>query len=419
MEIFYFNHYAVPPGFGNVGRPHNLARSMADVGHDMTIFSASEHHLRIKPAPREEHSTIHLYDGIRYFQIPTRSYSGNGIGRLLNMLDYSRGIKQLILDIENKLLKTPDVIIASSPHLLFFPAISRLAKKLHVKIIFEVRDIWPLSLVEIAGISSWHPLVLWMGRIEKLAYKNAEAVVSLLPKAFAHMAKRGLSLSRFHYIPNGIALDEWDGVRIPLPKEHQSIFRQLRSKGKLIVVYAGSHGIPNALDQILDLSKINKNINCPYHFVLIGDGIEKQKLIQRVENDGISFVTFLPKVSKGQIITALKESDICFIGWKKYDIYKYGISPNKIGDYFMSAKPIIHAVNAGNDPVKDANAGISINPYDAEQLEAALKTYTNLSIEHRNSIGTNGLNYALKTLDWKVLGKAYADICEKIVGNTY
>ena len=146
-----------------------------------------------------------------------------------------------------------------------------------------------------AGVPSWHPLVKWMERLEKNAYRTADAVVSLLPNALAHMGPRGLSAGRFHWISNGVRAAEWENVGAALPGEHRDAIDALRRCGKLIVVYAGAHGPPNALDQVLDLAAVG-SADRPYHFVFIGDGNLKPHLRARVAAEGIDFISFLPRV---------------------------------------------------------------------------------------------------------------------------
>ena len=415
MNIWYLNHYASPPGNGLPGRPYALARSMALLGHEVINFCAAEHHLRSGRAADDELNRIVVRDGVKYFQIPARPYQGNGYSRLMNMLDYSGAIRQLEELVGKGLLAKPDILIPSCVHLFTFSPARVLAKKMGAKLIFEVRDIWPLSLVELAGVSRWHPLILWMDFLERCAYRNCDAVVSLLPEALEHMGPRGLNRDDFHYIPNGINLDEWTGDGDPLPEEHKESFRCLREQGKLIVVYTGAHGPPNALDQIMDLAEINQNRNVPYHFVLIGDGVEREKLIQRSKEENLSFVTFLPRVTKRQAITAIRAADVCFISLKDVPVFRFGVSPNKLGDYLVAGKPVIYAIKAGNDPVRDAKAGVTVDPYNAAQLDTALQNFTQMSQVERDALGENGRKYALENLDWRVLGQKYADICESLL----
>jgi len=358
------------------------------------------------------------YDGIDYYHIPTRIYQGNGLGRLMNMLDYSRGVRKLAAKIDKKELIKPDVLIPSCVHPLAFPPALFLSRKYNAKLIYEVRDIWPLSLVELLGVPSYHPLVLWFGQIERKAYREADAVVALMPNAFEHMGPLGLDRQKFHFIPNGIDRQEWIAPSVPLPEEHEKTIRKIKDEGKLVVLYTGAHGPPNALDQVLDLSQINTGKSKPYHFVFIGDGIAKDILMRRVKEEGISFVSFLPRTTKAQVISALALADVCFIGWQKKDIYKYGTSPNKLGDYFMSAKPVLNALySAGrtnNDYVAQANAGISVEPYNTQEIENALQRFCAMPPDERRHMGENGRRYALQNLDWEILSRRYASLCESL-----
>jgi len=414
MNIWYINHYATPPPYGLAGRSYSLAINLEKLGHKVTVICAAWHHFRQHPAPLSDQYNCQNYDGVDYYHLPARPYQGNGLGRLLNMLDFSRAIKKLSLRIDGKELPRPDLLISSCVHPLVFPPSYKLSKKYNAKLIYEVRDIWPLSLVELIKVPSVHPIVLWFKWIERRAYRQADAVVSLLPNALEHMAPRGLDKRKYHYIPNGINREEWNAPSVPLPDEHQRVFRRLKKQEKLIVIYTGAHGPPNALDQILGLVKLNKDKNRPYHFVLIGEGIEKEKLMKRAKEEAIPFVTFLPKISKQQVITALKLADACFIGLKNVPVFRFGISPNKLGDYLMASKPIIYAINAGNDPVQEAGAGISIEPYNTRELEDALQRFCAMTQAERNTMGMNGHRYALENLDWEILGRRYAEICESL-----
>lgn len=415
MNILYLNHYAKPAVFGTPGRALYLSKVFRQAGHAMLIVCASHHHTRITPAPDRDINRICTYDGADYLHLPARPYQGNGLSRIRNMLDFGHGVDALAQWIADGRINRPDVIIASSVHIFVYPPAYRLAQKLKAKLIFEVRDIWPLSLVELAGVSKRHPLVWWMSHIERKAYRTADAVVGLVPKAWEHMASRGLNREKFHWIPNGVDVEEWEGPIGQMPETHQRVFDECRRQGKLAMVYAGAHGAPNALDQVLDIKKVIGNGEAPYHFIFIGDGSSKEALVARAKQEGISFITFLPRVPKKQVIPALQQADGCFIGWQKKDIYRYGISPNKLGDYFMAGKPVLHAVVAGNDPVAEAGAGLSMEPYQPEQLDMALRRFVSLGEEGRRWMGAQGKRYAMEKLDWNLLGTRYMELCRSLV----
>jgi glycosyltransferase involved in cell wall biosynthesis len=299
-------------------------------------------------------------------------------------------------------------------HIFSYLAASYLKKRIGIKLIYEVRDIWPLSLIELAEVSPLNPIIIWMKRIERNAYTEADAVVSLLPNALEHMQPLGLSPERFHYIPNGINKEEWNTNSVAIPETHKKVFDWCKDKNKLIVIYTGSMGPPNALDQIFELKSFIDSREAPYHFVLIGSGSLKEKLKKAVKKEKIKFISILPRVASEIVPAILKLGDVCFIGWQKKQIYCLGISPNKLNEYFKAAKPVLHAVQAFNDPVKESGAGLSVEPYNPKQLDAALRKFFNMSEEERILVGRKGRNYLQDRLDWSTLGNKYLNLCLKL-----
>jgi len=415
MNIWYLNHYAVTPDNGAYGRPYYLARSLQKQDASVVIFCASFHHFRTTSVPAEHLYRPIISEGVTYCHLPARPYKGNGFGRLLNMLDYANEIKNLKLSIDSGLFQKPDILIPSCVHPFTFTSARVLARRYKAKLIYEVRDIWPLSLVEVLGISRYHPLILWMDHIERSAYRHSDAVVSLLPNALEHMQPRGLTPDRFTFIPNGISIDELEDTLLPLPAEHQRVFDKIKRLGKLLIVYTGSHGPVNALDQIFALKKFYPQLEPPYHFILIGDGASKDSLIKQSEKESISFVTFLPRIKRRQVASALKQADVLFICGTNRPIYRYGVSPNKLGEYFYAAKPIIHTLDRKYDPVSHVKAGFSIEAYNPKQLNDCLLKIISMPQDQLTEMGKNGHAYAIKHLDWNKLGQKYFDLCIKVI----
>jgi glycosyltransferase involved in cell wall biosynthesis len=221
--------------------------------------------------------------------------------------------------------------------------------------------------------------------------------------------------ARYHYIPNGVWANEWGNKPVKVPSAHQRIFDWCTHHKKLKIVYTGSHGPPNALDQILALKKTVGRRDVPYHFVLIGDGIQKSELMVQVERQRISFIDILPRVKQDEIPAILNQADVCFLGWQKKPIYDLGISPNKLCDYFLAAKPVLHAYQGSHDPVAAAGAGITVEPFNPRQLDDALRKFCEMTDAQRQFLGANGKKYALAYLEWSVIGENYYRICRHLV----
>ncbi|MBR0077861.1 MAG: glycosyltransferase family 4 protein [Bacteroidales bacterium] len=405
MNILIINHYAGSPTLGMEFRPYYMAREWLKMGHQTRIVGASFSHLR-KTQPSVKQETI---DGISYSWIKTNSYHGNGLGRIRSMFAFIGklllGYKRLLRDF------VPDVVIASSTYPLDNYVAYRIARHYGAKMVYEIHDLWPLSPMELGGYSANHPFIRVMQRAEDFAYRHCDAVVSMLPKAAGHCTEHGLPVDKFFYVPNGIVEEDWANPA-PLPDEHRRLIEKLRGEGRFLVGYLGGHALSNALDTLLDTAKIVSSDNIG--FILVGDGVEKENLMRRASNEHIDNVHFLPAIPKAAAPEFLKEMDALYIGWKKNPLYRFGISPNKIYDYMMAGKPVIHSVEAGNDPVAEAHCGLSAEAENPQSIADALTQMMQLSPAERQELGMNGKRFVLANHTYSVLAQRFIDCLEKL-----
>jgi glycosyltransferase involved in cell wall biosynthesis len=245
IRILLINHYAGSPTHGMEFRPFYFAREWIRSGHQVRVLSASFSHLRSRN-PRFRGFIMHeTLDGVPYRWLRTPSYRGNGIGRVFNMLVFTAWLCLLIPWFG--FVRRPRIVIASSTYPLdVFPAwmIARLAG---AKLVFEVHDLWPLSPVELSGMSRWHPFILAMQVAENFAYRACDVCVSMLPKALDHMRNHGLKPRKFKYVPNGILPEEWDQQRGEVPTAHVEALAKFRKEHPFLLGYVGTHGLANAL----------------------------------------------------------------------------------------------------------------------------------------------------------------------------
>ncbi|MDP3223610.1 MAG: glycosyltransferase family 4 protein, partial [Rubrivivax sp.] len=270
-----------------------------------------------------------------------------------------------------------------------------------------VHDLWPLSPIELSGMSRWHPFALLCQAAEDAAYRNADVVVSMLPKVQGHMAGRGLDLKKLHIVPNGITLDEWQGQPPPLREDVLQALAAARAAGHTVVGYAGSMGLPNALDTLLDAAALLKHE--PLHIVLVGGGHEQARLAQRAAAEGLSKVCFLPPIPKAQVPAFLAGVDIAYIGWQRVPIYRFGIAPNKLMDYMMARCAVLHAVEAGNDPVAEAGAGLTVAPESPADVAQGLLTLAALPAAERRAMGERGRSFVLAHHTYPVLAQRFLE----------
>jgi len=398
-NIWIINEYAGSPFHGAGTRHYYLGRELMRRGYKVYIITNSYSHILINPPMVENAFKIELIDGLNYVWVKVPRYK--------HAHDKKRFAKSLVFTA--KLLKLPlpgmgkpEVIVASSPEL--FPVISGyiLAKKQKVKFIFEVRDIWPLQIIELGGYSKYHPFIALLQWLENFAYKRADAVISLLPNALEHMKAHGLREDKFHYIPNGISLEEINKIE-PLEEK----VREMIPKGKFIVGYTGTIGHSNALEYLVSAARLlqeEKDI----HFLIVGEGKDKERLMRMSEELGLSNVSFLPAIPKRQVQSLLREFvDACYMGLMNSPLFQFGISSNKLFDYFYSGKPIIYAVNSSNRPVDEAGAGISVPAGNPEAIAEAILKLKAMSPEEREEMGRRGREYVIANHNWEILAQKF------------
>lgn len=408
MNILLINHYAGSVRHGMEYRPYYLAREWVRAGHQVRIVAAARSHLRAWPPELDGKRMLdETIDGIGYRWHATPDYRGNGLGRAANMAAFVtalyRGARQLAREFR------PDLVIASSTYPADIWPARRIAALAGARLAFEVHDLWPLSPMELGGMPAWHPFIALMQAAEDYACRHADTVISILPNAGEHLAAHGIAPHKLHVIPNGVDPAEWDGVTDPLPAPAAAVLTELRRQGRTVVGYAGSHGLANALDTLLDAAALLREL--PLAFVLAGAGPDKQALQRKADTAGLRHVHFLAPLPKRAMPALLRRFDLAYLGWQRQPLYRFGISPNKLGDYMMAGRPILHAVEAANDPVRDAGCGLSLPPDDPAALAAAIRQLAALPAPQRDALGRRGADYARTHLNYTLLASRFLAAC--------
>ncbi len=402
-NIWIINQYTGSPYYGMNYRSYYLAKELIQNEYSVTIFAGSYSHLFTNLPKSKGTFTPENIEGIDYIWVKTPKYkSSKSIARVFNMLVFMFRL----LSFGVRSIKKPDIIIISS--LSLFPIINAYmwSKIFKIEFILEVRDLWPLSLIEVGGFSKYHPLVLLLGWFEKFGYKKAKHVVSLLPNSMNYMQSRGMETQKFKYIPNGINLQEVQNYQDIDAKTLKSI-----PNDKFIVGYLGTIGIANALEYFLEAAEILKE-NHSIHFVLVGKGGEKSRFEQFCKDKKLSNVTFIDPIAKIQVQGMLGEFDLCYIGWHKEKMYEYGISANKIFDYMYSQKPILHSISIDNDIVESSGSGLRIEAENSILIEESILALSSMSNEELSIMGANAKEYVLKYHTYEALGKRYMELLD-------
>lgn len=299
----------------------------------------------------------------------------------------------------------PDAIVGSSVHLFACLAGYFLSKWKKAAYIVEIRDLWPRTLIELGSMSKYHPAVLMFGAIEKFVYKRADQIIVTLPGAAQYIKEMGVDEKIIHVIPNGIHMDRME------EKEGKSSLAdeiaKIKEKHGQVAMYVGSHGVANSLETVVNSAKFVDPKKTAY--VLVGDGPEKDNLKKLADN--LEHVYFFDGIPKKEVMPTLQLADVLLVSMLDTQLYKYGISLNKLNDYLLIGKPILFAGNVSNDIVVQAKAGISVPPEKPGAFAEGLEQLLNLSEEERAEIAKNSYSYVNQNHNISKLADRFLDIC--------
>jgi glycosyltransferase involved in cell wall biosynthesis len=392
-SVWIVNHYGTDPAQTGSGSRHfSLARRLSQLGWDPVILAASAEHntSRQRLTGRAKFGTSDR-DGVTFRWIRAQTYSGNGPARILNMLQFTaRVLRRRSL----KDLAPPDVVIGSTVHPLAAWAGSRLAARYRVPFVFEIRDLWPQTLIDMGKLKRRSPAAVALRALERHLCNRAAAVVTLLENASDYLEEIGVPREKVFWISNGTSVDEFAATPAP-------------STGKFTFLYFGSMGLANGLEAILEgyADASGDRPGSESRLVLVGDGPQRSALENLSRRLGLGeTVEWRQPIPKAEIPDLAATAHCLVLNVLNLDVYRYGISMNKLFDYMAASRPILIASDVPN-PVREADGGISVRGNDAEGIAKAMRAMMAASERTRERWGRNAAIYVRDHFDYNTLGE--------------
>ncbi len=408
MNLWVINQFAASRKYSTgAGERHfYLAQEYLNKNIETTIFSGSYNHLFQNYPKFKGRSLLEIEEGIRFCWVKVPKYKPeSAIGRILSWFWFTFNL----FFIRKTNLPTPAIILVSS--MSMFPILYALFYKINnpsVKLIFEIRDIWPLTLLEMGTVSRFNPVVVFMKIVEKAAYRYSNLIVSVLPMAYKHINKVAKREVDFTWIPNGISLKLETENKLPDSLKH------LFPKDKFVITYAGAIGPANAMEFFAEAIEKLEN-ESKYHINIIGEGPEKNKIMDRLKEK--SFVHFIKRIKKEEVQAYLKKSDLLYIGWRNKSLYKYGVAANKYNDYMLAKKPILSSSSFPNDIVSLANCGKVVASESPVAIKQGIEYFYNLHNNEITKLGNNGYEYLMNNRLYKILANQYLNCFNRLLKN--
>lgn len=403
-HVWILNHYANPPAYPGGARHHSLAMNLPDHGWRATVIVSSViHHANRQLLPEGVRSAVETVDGVPYLRLRIPRYEGNSSGRLMSMAAYcARALDPRC----RRDIDPPDLVVGSSVHPFAALTGSMLARRFGVPFIFEVRDLWPETLIARGKMAENGMPARVFRALERYLYRRAAYTVTVLPKAHEYIARYGIPEERVVFIANGFNGADFEDMP---PRKRKKSFD---------FVYFGSHGLSNDLDVLLKAFHGFEQEYAGKRLVrlrMIGDGPLKPDLMKMAEELGIRNVSFEPLRPRSEVPALASEADACVVVVGDVErLYRYGIALNKLFDYMGAGRPVISAAAAVNDPVAEAGAGLSVPP-DPDSLKKALLEMVDMPPARRAAMARAGRRYMLENHDYRVLAGRFAELLDRTV----
>lgn len=408
--IWLIQQHSMPPELGHYNRQNNFGKHLKRDGYRPIAFAGSKLH----------NSDVQMISDKRPYLIYEKSECPFVF---IKTLDYGKSTKKRILaDFQfhwnifryRKKFPKPDVILGSSSYMLSAVTAIILARKFKCKSIVEVRDLWPETIVDYLGYSHRNPIIKFLYRVEKWMYDNADEIVFTMEGGRDYIIEHNLDkshggkvdLNKVHNINNGVDLEWFSYCRDTYHFEDTDLLDESIFK----VIYIGSIRRANDIGSLLNVAK---RINNPkIKFLIWGDGDYRESLEKKVESEKISNVVFKGKVDKKYIPYIVSQADLNLAHNTPSPIFKYGISLNKMFDYFAAGKPVLSDFPCKYNPAVQNMVGIDVSEPTIDNIVAAINYFADLSKEDYATFCENAKTAANK-FDFSRLSKKLEEIIDE------
>jgi len=395
-RVVVLNHFAAPLGAPGGTRHVELFARLRD--WDATVIAS-----RVNYFTRQ---STRLDDDL-YRTVPVVPYQGNGSARILGWLSYA--VTSLLVAVR---LPRPDVVYASSPHLLAGLAGWLLARGRRAAFVLEVRDLWPVVLAEMGQLDANSHLYRALKILERFLYRRADSIVVMADGVRRVLVdEESVPPLRVHFVPNGA--DPAD-FRPPATK---AVLRARYGLNGFVLAYTGAHGPANGLDLVLDAAAELADEFPHVRFLLVGDGVAKAELVGRARREGIFNVEFRDPIPKVEMPALLGAVDVGLHVLADIPLFRYGVSPNKLFDYMAAGLPVL--TNTGGEVaalVEEAGAGLAVSPGG---LAAGVRELARASDEQLRGWGSQGRSYIERTRSRTALAVRLKGILDELVAQRH
>jgi colanic acid biosynthesis glycosyl transferase WcaI len=411
VKILYVSQYFPPEMGAPAARASELARHWVAAGHEVTVLTGFPNHPTgvIPPeyrsrfrrlVAREEWNGVRL---LRTWLLPFPNRKPHQ--RILNYTSFC-----LSSALSGLFLSRPDVVIGSSPQLLVAVSAYWLARCRRVPFVFEVRDLWPESLVAV-GLGNEHSFLhRLLARIAGFLYRHADHMVVVTPAFAGHLTRHWkVPANKISVVENGVETDLFR----PLA-ETAALKRELGAEGKFLACYVGTIGMAHGLETLIDAATSLQTAAPHVHFLLLGEGADKEKTTVLAHERRLTNLTIVDQKPRAEIPAYISASDVCLVLLRKAEVFKT-VVPTKLLEFMSCARPVVLAVEGqARTIVEAAQAGVCIEPENPAALAEAILRLAS-DPPRCTALGQNGRRYIEQNLARKQTADKYLEVLETLL----
>ena len=395
MRIRFVTLYFPPEVGAAQRRISELARRLAGMGHTVTVLTGFPNYPSgVKPeAYREKFLMRESLDGCTIIRVPHYVAPNKGFfRRILIHITFA-----LSASLYSLFMARDDVLYVESPPL--FNGFVALTNKWirRIPYFFNVADLWPQTAIELGALTD-RRVIAAAQYLERLFYNQAAKILAVTGGIQRFIINMGYDKSRVPLITNGVDHEVFGehGESDPVVLRH-------KSDGRLLALYAGTHGMAHSLATVLDAADRLKNR--PIHFLFIGDGAEKDMLVTMAHERDLTNVTFLDPVPQGRMPGILRAADVAIIPLKNVPLFDSAM-PSKCFEAMAVGVPIMLSVRGEMaEHINRAGCGFTAEPDNLDQITAAFERFLALDQSARREMGRKGRAYVVEHFSREKIAK--------------
>ena len=404
MRILLITNY-FPPEIGAASHLYyELGRALLRRGHRVTVLTGTPRY-NVPQGHRKLRSEYAAEDGMAVIRRPVPDF-----GRKSKI---ARGLEHLWVAwaFASTDVGKHDVALVYSPPLTLALSARRFWRQYRMPFVLNVQDIFPQSAVDL-GVLRNPSLIKGFEVLEKRAYQWASLVTVHSPGNAEHVRRQSQGRARVEVMPN------WVNTEEIVPGERDNAFRRELGipEDGVLVSFAGTLGYSQDLDIVLDAAAQMQNDGV--YFLIVGDGVEKERLQKRAASLGLRHVIFLPMQPKERYPEVLAASDICLATLKPE--VRTPVVPSKILSIMASGRPVLAAMDLSGDAprlIEEAECGVCVQAGDLPSFTAALRKLA-CDRQLRVQMGQRGRSYAVRHLSVDAAAARYEKLFERVVAES-